>query len=138
MNCKKVVTALCTTLAIAGTGVVSNVQAASVHGKQFGLLSDTEFQVEPRSKRNDRSPRRPIFSLTNASTGEQWEWTPGPDNTVKPGQLRKMILTEAGLDKSALSFSVSPTPAAVVPVPAAVWLFGSGLLGLAAMARRKK
>ncbi len=28
--------------------------------------------------------------------------------------------------------------AMVVPVPAAVWLFGSGLLGLAAIARRKK
>jgi hypothetical protein len=27
---------------------------------------------------------------------------------------------------------------AVVPVPAAVWLFGSGLLGLIGMARRKK
>jgi hypothetical protein len=26
----------------------------------------------------------------------------------------------------------------VVPVPAAVWLFGSGLLGLAGIARRKK
>jgi len=29
-------------------------------------------------------------------------------------------------------------PAAVVPVPAAVWLFGSGLLGLVGIARRKK
>jgi hypothetical protein len=27
---------------------------------------------------------------------------------------------------------------AIVPVPAAVWLFGSGLLGLVAVARRKK
>ena len=27
---------------------------------------------------------------------------------------------------------------AVVPVPAAVWLFGSGLLGLVGIARRKK
>ena len=26
----------------------------------------------------------------------------------------------------------------VVPVPAAVWLFGSGLLGLVGVARRKK
>jgi hypothetical protein len=26
----------------------------------------------------------------------------------------------------------------VVPIPAAVWLFGSGLLGLAALARRRK
>ena len=30
------------------------------------------------------------------------------------------------------------TPAAAVPVPAAVWLFGSGLLGLIGIARRKK
>jgi hypothetical protein len=30
------------------------------------------------------------------------------------------------------------TPAAAVPVPAAAWLFGSGLMGLAAVARRKK
>jgi len=29
-------------------------------------------------------------------------------------------------------------PAAVIPVPAAVWLFGSGLLGLFGLARRKK
>jgi hypothetical protein len=27
--------------------------------------------------------------------------------------------------------------AAIVPLPAAVWLFGSGLLGLIGMARRK-
>jgi hypothetical protein len=31
-----------------------------------------------------------------------------------------------------------PPPPAAVPVPAAVWLFGSGLLGLVGMARRKK
>jgi hypothetical protein len=30
------------------------------------------------------------------------------------------------------------TPAAAVPVPAAVWLFGSGLLGLIGIARRKE
>ena len=29
-------------------------------------------------------------------------------------------------------------PATVIPVPAAVWLFGSGLLGLAGVARRKR
>jgi hypothetical protein len=29
-------------------------------------------------------------------------------------------------------------PAAIVPVPAAVWLFGSGLLGLVSVARRKR
>ena len=30
------------------------------------------------------------------------------------------------------------TPPAAIPVPAAVWLFGSGLIGLAGIARRKK
>jgi len=34
--------------------------------------------------------------------------------------------------------STQTVSAAVVPIPAAVWLFGSGLLGLVGMARRKK
>jgi hypothetical protein len=34
--------------------------------------------------------------------------------------------------------TMAPTPESVVPVPAAVWLFGSGLLGLVGIARRKK
>jgi hypothetical protein len=33
---------------------------------------------------------------------------------------------------------VIPDDVVVVPVPAAVWLFGSGLLGLVGIARRKK
>jgi hypothetical protein len=33
---------------------------------------------------------------------------------------------------------ISDIPVAAVPVPAAVWLFGSGLLGLVGIARRKK
>jgi hypothetical protein len=36
---------------------------------------------------------------------------------------------------TSLNLTVVPT---VVPVPAAVWLFGSGLMGLAGIARRKK
>jgi len=37
-----------------------------------------------------------------------------------------------------LLFHMSPERGAVIPVPAAVWLFGSGLLGLVGIARRKK
>jgi len=36
------------------------------------------------------------------------------------------------------NMTATPDPVAAVPVPAAVWLFGSGLLGLVGIARRKK
>jgi hypothetical protein len=36
------------------------------------------------------------------------------------------------------TFSWSSSTSTVVPVPAAVWLFGSGLIGLVGLARRKK
>lgn len=36
------------------------------------------------------------------------------------------------------NFNANMTPVAPVPVPAAAWLFGSGLLGLVGIARRKK
>ncbi len=38
---------------------------------------------------------------------------------------------------SMTSYSMSVASVAVVPVPAAVWLFGSGLIGLIGIARRK-
>ena len=50
----------------------------------------------------------------------------GKPDDVPPDFTGKPDLDEGGLDD---------TPA--VPVPAAVWLFGSGLLGLIAVARRK-
>ena len=34
--------------------------------------------------------------------------------------------------------SITASNASVIPVPAAVWLFGSGLLGLVGVARRRK
>ena len=36
------------------------------------------------------------------------------------------------------NITLNGTAATVIPVPAAVWLFGSGLLGLVGVARRKK
>ena len=59
------------------------------------------------------------------------------------GQLTKGFDVIAGntyfveLELEAIADAFGGTPA-VVPVPAAVWLFGSGLLGLVGVARRKK
>ena len=41
-------------------------------------------------------------------------------------------------DSNLYAWAVRPGDVAVVPLPPAVWLFGSGLLGLIAIARRKK
>jgi hypothetical protein len=43
----------------------------------------------------------------------------------------------AGFNANFLA-NMDGTPKAVIPIPAAVWLFGSGLLGLVGIARRKK
>lgn len=50
------------------------------------------------------------------------------------------FLTRSTVEATALSFTSGFTPVAssVVPVPPAVWLFSSGLLGLIGIARRKK
>ena len=57
--------------------------------------------------------------------GQYWS---GFDNTLYTEQFNVTITcTDAG-----------GCPATVIPVPAAVWLFGSGLLGLVGVARRRK
>jgi hypothetical protein len=47
------------------------------------------------------------------------------------------IPMQTGGPFAGFSANMTSTPDAVIPVPAAVWLFGSGLMGLAAVARRK-
>jgi len=49
-----------------------------------------------------------------------------------------MLSEEGGLSLIALNDFVSTTAPSVVPVPGAIWLFGSGLIGLIGFARRKK
>ncbi len=45
---------------------------------------------------------------------------------------------EGGQNAAGTQLAAKLGPVTVVPVPAAIWLFGSGLLGLAGIARRRK
>lgn len=58
---------------------------------------------------------------------------------VLPGSYHAIITgNSTGLSGGAYIMSVTASPApALVPVPAAAWLLGSGLIGLVAVARRK-
>lgn len=52
--------------------------------------------------------------------------------------LNGLTTSRFALRETNKEFAVGSLSATVVPVPAAVWLFGSGLLGLIGMGRRKK
>jgi hypothetical protein len=58
------------------------------------------------------------------------------------GQLQIQVLPIAGgiygVNSALAGLQIHGVLISAVPVPAAVWLFGSGLIGLAGMARRKK
>lgn len=103
------------------------------------------------------------FAFTTDSSGTITSWdvgatTPFP-SPVAIGDTRVFINTQPGLDTGQIQFcgslvgpdfcsgigtkdggTVFPNSGtwSVVPVPAAAWLFGSGLMGLIGISRRKK
>jgi hypothetical protein len=56
-------------------------------------------------------------------------------NTCMTGHSVALVGYAGTMDGTPLSLSITPS---AVPVPAAVWLFGSGLVGLIGVARRRK
>jgi hypothetical protein len=75
-------------------------------------------------------------------TGETWaytNWGSGEPNNAG-GIEDHLALSNGGLwnDEGTAISSVRGYVAEVVPIPPAVWLFGSGLLGLIGISRRKK
>jgi hypothetical protein len=88
-------------------------------------------------------------SATAFGDGTTQLWTGGANpagntfGTTFEWQSIDTVMPDGPFAGSNANFSIQgnavnlPAPA-VVPIPAAAWLFGSGLMGLAAIARRKK
>jgi len=99
----------------------------STPGSLIGLAFGTQTFPTPDPVNGDQPIARLIFDVVgNAGTTDillannPLGWSPALTEPYVPGE----VTVEA---------SVSP-----VPVPAAVWLFGSGLLGLVGVARRRR
>ena len=79
-------------------------------------------------------PALPVFgsfvsgTISPTMVTEYWEMFPNPDFEI----VKLYVPVEFELQNISIY-----TESTVVPVPAAAWLFGSGLLGLVAMARRR-
>ena len=87
------------------------------------------------------------ISLTDASNNSIFSWSPDKLNHGITGDTEYSYAGLLSYDSSALAggnytlnikMENQVNGAAVVPVPAAAWLFASGLLGLAGVARRSK
>lgn len=87
------------------------------------------------------SPRHRLTSNFSKNIGDILTWsgdivTDAVYSKFNPGQYVTTGMFSAGVLGAPLVVNVGPQ--SEVPVPAAVWLFGSGLLGLIGIARRKK
>jgi len=122
----------------------ANSIAITDHGD--GTYSgDLDFQVFNPAFGNPRSVITITWDITDDGMGNLTMDTFDADGNGFAGTVPGCDhLRDAGCTDSVswggFPFPFEPTwdGVAVVPVPAAVWLFGSGLLGLVAVARRKK
>lgn len=86
------------------------------------------------------------FNITTTNITGQWEFL-STSNTGSPNINEELIVYANsgastflidGLWLNTGLTSENPAQPSVVPVPAAIWLFGSGLLGLLGVAKRKR
>ncbi|BAZ95164.1 hypothetical protein TspCOW1_30110 [Thiohalobacter sp. COW1] len=112
-----------------------------------GTLTSGSLEIQDGSSVTQLSGSLTAFGYTDAGSKDVFEFLFDVTGGALAGDFGALggiiIVTDTsdftgdfGIDFTAASTS-NDTFAAVVPVPAAVWLFGSGLLGLAAAARRR-
>ena len=112
-----------TLMTIGGT----DLYTALIDGSAFTTLLADTFSVSALAGGSQ------AFPLAGGSFGLPGPSFPGPGVNTTIGIQLMFTLSAKDSVSFTSNFQVQP-----VPVPAALWLFGSGLLGLAGVARRRK
>ena len=136
---------VCTTLTNGNQCSISSDDNVSIDGAAEEVLSWGFSQAITELKLDMGNSEHPDFVNSDfqyrLDTGSNWSTA----TTDGSGLVTLMLLGGANQIEfraagNALTdnFYIRSANATVVPIPATVWLFGSGLLGLVGMARRKK
>lgn len=111
------------------------IEMAGANSGANGLALPSVFDIiGADSDYTNGGPAQPVFGSFVSGTinptlvTESWEMFPNPDFEI----VKIYVPVEFELQSILIA-----TQSTVVPVPASAWLFGSGMLGLVVIARRK-
>jgi hypothetical protein len=105
-------------------------------GALFGLQTATNFTCTACTTAGAEARYGFWTAIDWASLGSTSMQLFGFTGNGTAGALQSYIMGSATLDANG-NLSILPNQTGAVPLPAAVWLFGSGLLGLFGVARRR-
>jgi hypothetical protein len=141
------------------SGILTNNGAVSVanQGIMNTFLNNYQGDLGPNGGLKGLTTSAEITNgteSTGAGANSKYTWFTGPDLSVagsgpiklygftannNGSTLQSYILGTASLDANGnLTISGNTTTPPPIPLPAAVWLFGSGLMGLVGVSRRRK
>ena len=112
-------------------------------GSEMGHLYYDEFGGMPQGSTNNLIVNNPdeLAKFSDIPSGDFWSGTELDEDqafTFRFWGLNGGTQINSGKPTLGYGWAVRDGGVSSVPVPAAVWLFGSGLLGLVGLARRKK
>jgi hypothetical protein len=97
--------------------------------REQAILDRFQSRLEDMKHKGGGKHTKVDVTAYNAGFGDENEIWFNPDGTLAYYIADQILVPD--------SFEGAVPPDAIVPVPAAAWLFGSGLLGLAGVARRR-